>query len=442
MLKENKKGSIMRVFQFGVRFSTVALCLAMTVGAIAFAEDWPQFQGPNRDGTSAEKGLLRAWPESGPKLLWSTPVGEGYGGPAIRDGEVYVLDRIEGKKDILRCLALDSGNELWRYEYDAPGEVGHTGSRTPPTVDEKYVYSVGMMGNFLCIDRKTHQPVWQKNLMTDYGLEVPRWGFSQSPYLYKNLVIVAPQAKDAFVVAYDRATGNEVWKSPSLGLVGYVPPIVTTLAGVDQVVMIGASDKAMTIKGSVAGISVEDGSILWSYDGWQCFIPIPYPMPLPGDRLFVTGGYNAGTVMIQVSKADSGFAVKELFKLDSSVCGSQIHQPLFYKDHLYINNNSNERMLGMTCMTLDGTVKWRTGEKEGLPMFERGSLILADDMIISLDGKSGVLYLVSPSPDGYQELAHAPVVEGRELWAPLALSQGKLIVRSQDTMKCFDLKNP
>lgn len=431
----------MRPFAFGVRLATVALTFALTA-ALARADDWPQFQGPNHDGASAEKGLLRVWPEAGPRLVWTTSVGEGFGGPAVRDGEVYVLDRVDGNKDILRCLALDSGNELWRYEYDAPGEVGHAGSRTPPTVDEKYVYSVGMMGHFLCVDRKTHQPVWQKNLLTDFGSEVPRWGFSQSPFLHKNLVIVAPQAESAFVVAYDRETGNEVWKSAGLGLVGYVTPIVTTLAGVDQVVMIGASNKGNTVKGSVAGISVENGSILWSYDGWQCFIPIPYPMPLPGDRLFVTGGYNAGSVMLQIARNADAFTVNEVFKLDAKVCGSQIHQPLLYKDHLYINNNSNERMLGMTCMTLDGNVKWRTGETEGLPLFERGSLILADDMIISLDGKTGILYLVSPSPEGYKELAHAAVLEGDKMWAPLALSQGKLIVRSQDTMKCFDLKTP
>ncbi|MFA6239405.1 MAG: PQQ-binding-like beta-propeller repeat protein [Candidatus Hydrogenedentales bacterium] len=420
----------------------ISTLLVAAIGMVASAEDWPQFQGPNHDGISAEKGLLRAWPEAGPRLVWTTPVGEGFGGPAVRDGEVYVLDRVESKRDILRCLALDSGNELWRYEYDAPGEVGHAGSRTPPTVDEKYVYTVGMMGHFLCIDRKTHQPVWQKNLLADYGSETPRWGFSQSPYLYKNLVIVAPQAKDAFVVAYERETGKEVWKSPGLGLVGYVTPVVTTLAGVDQVVMIGASNKGNTVKGSVAGLSLENGSVLWSYDGWQSFIPIPFPMPLPGDRLFVTSGYDAGSVMLQISKGAAGLEAKQVFALDAETCGAQIHQPILYKDHLYLNNNSNERMLGMTCLTLDGAVKWRTGDTEGLPIFDRGSLILADDMIISLDGKTGVLYLIEPSPDGFRELAHATVLDGDKMWAPLALSQGKLVVRSQDMMKCFDLKTP
>ncbi|MDX9974799.1 MAG: PQQ-binding-like beta-propeller repeat protein [FCB group bacterium] len=416
--------------------------LGVALSALAQAADWPQINGPNRDATSTEKGLLRSWPEAGPKVLWTTAVGGGYAGPTVRDGEVYFLDRVENQKDILRCLDLDTGEEQWRYEYDAPGKVGHTGSRNPATIDEKYVYSVGLMGDFLCVDRKTHQPVWQKNFMKDFGAELPQWGFSQAPLLYKNLVIVVPQAADALVAAYDRVSGELVWKTPGFGRPGYVSPVVSTIDGVEQVLMIAASDKAGTTPGGTVGISVEDGSILWKYEGWQCFIPIAYPMALPGNRVFVTAGYKSGSAMIEVKKGEKGWDVKELYKLGFEVCGSHLHQPLLYKDYLYVNSNSNERDDGLVCLALDGTVKWNTGAVEGQPNFERGSLILADDMIIALDGKTGILYLVDPSPDGYKQLAQAKVIEGREMWAPLALSDGKLIVRSQDTMKCLDIKTP
>lgn len=416
------------------------LCVfLLTVCGICYA-DWPQYMGPDRNGISPDKGLMRAWPEGGPRVLWTVPVGPGYAGPAIYKGEVFLLDRVDDQKDVLRCFALDTGEERWNVSYDAPGKVGHTGSRTTPTVDDRHIYSVGMTGRFLCTDRVTHAVVWQKDLLADFGAERPNWGVAQAPVLYRNLVIVAPQARDAFAAAFDRDTGRVVWKSPGLGLPGYVSPLVTTLAGVDQLVVIGASNKSGTQKGAVAGLSLEDGSILWKYEGWDCFIPIPFPTPLPGDRLFVTGGYNAGSVMLQVRKGAAGLEVTELFRLDPKTCGSQIHQPIFYRDHLYLNSNSNENQGGMTCLTLDGTVKWRTADTEGLPLFERGSLILADDLIIALGGKTGILHLIEPSPEGYKELARAQAVEGRELWGPLAISDGKLLVRSQEVLKCLDLR--
>ncbi len=402
--------------------------------------DWPQFQGPNRDGLSPETGLLRTWPAEGPKVLWTFPLGAGYGAPVVRDGEVYVLDRVEDKQDVLRCLALDTGKELWKHAYDAPGNVSHNGSRTSPTVDEGFVYSVGMLGDFICVDRKTHQPVWKKNLLTDFAVETPGWGVVQAPSLYKDLVIVAPQAKDAFVAAFKRDTGALVWKTPSLGLLGYSTPVVVKLAGVEQAVMIGACKKGGGLPGKVAGISLDKGEILWTYDGFQCIIPIPYPTALPDDRLFITGGYRAGSAMIQVKQDNGAYTVKELFK--TGACGSQIHQPIFYKDHIYMNSNSNEREDGMLCLTLDGQVKWKTRDAWFSTTFERGNLLLADGLIYNLDGKKGILHLIEPSPDGYKELAQAQIFSGKEIWAPMALSNGKLLLRNQEEMKCLDLKNP
>ncbi len=414
------------------------LTLLTTIsGTTVLAADWPQFQGPNRDGTSAEVGLPRAWRGDAVKELWTVPVGPGYGGPAVRDGEVYFLDRVDEQQDILRCLDLNTGAEKWRYAYDAPGSTGHSGSRTTPTVDENAVYTVGLMGDFLCVDRKTHQPVWRRNFVKDYGLEVPKWGFSQSPSLYKDMVIVAPQAPNAFVAAYRRATGETVWESPGFGGVGYSTPVVTTLCGVDQAVMVSAGAG----EGRVAGVSLEDGKVLWSYDGWQCKIPIPFPKPLAGDMLFVTGGYGAGSVMLQVKRTGDAFEAVEVFRLAPDVCGSQIHQPLLYQDHLYVNSNSNEREDGMSCFTLTGERLWNTKAISGAPTFERGSLILADNMILALDGKRGTLHQVDPSPQGYRELAQAKVVDRKPMWSPLALSEGKLIVRDQEQMKCLDLLN-
>lgn len=407
----------------------------------AAAGDWPQFGGPNRDNISQEKGLARTWPEGGPKVLWQVPLGVGFASPSIADGKVYLLDRPDDQQDVLRCYNFQDGKELWNFAYPAPGTPTHTGSRTAPTVEGKRVYTVGIMGHLYCVDIETHQAVWNKNLCTDFKVEEPMWGVAQAPSLYKDLVIVAPQAPDAFVVAYKKDTGDLVWKSPGLGLLGYTTPVIAKLAGVDQAVMAGScSSSGPETKGSVAGISLENGSILWTYAGWQNPIPIPFATQLPGDRLFITGGYNAGSAMLQITQQDGKFAVKELFKIDT--CGSQIHQPLLIGDYLYVNSNFYERQDGMMCLTLDGQVKWKTKGVEGLPEFGLGPLMFVDGLILNLDGDKGILHLIEPSPDGYKELAQAKLLGGKEIWSPMALSNGKLLIRSQSEMKCLDVVNP
>ncbi len=415
--------------------------IALTISYAACAADWPQFQGPDRNGVSPETGLARAWPDAGPRVHWAFPLAEGFAGPAIREGEVYVLDRVDDKQDVLRCLALETGKELWTVAYDAPGSVGHAGSRTTPTVTDKYVFTVGMMGHFYCVDRATHQPVWNKSLAQEFPQEKePQWGYSQSPSVYQDLVIVAPQSPKGFVAAFNQTSGDLVWTTESLGLVGYSTPAITTLCGVDQVVMVGACNKDRTEPGFTAGISLSDGKVLWKYNGWMCWIPIPYPATLPNDRLFLTGGYDAGSAIIQIIHDGDAWSAKEI--LTSSDYGSQIHQPLVYQDHLYVHSNSNERSDGMTCLALDGSVLWNTGKDGELPNFERGNLILADGMIISLDGKSGILHLIEPSPEKFQALASAKLFDGDQMWSPMALSDGKLVLRSQTEMKCIDLRTP
>ncbi len=419
---------------------TGVLAGAITFAPCAGADDWPQFMGPNRDGISAETGLATSWPEGGPREVWQISVGEGYGSAAIRDGEVYILDREDDEKDILRCLSLADGKEVWRYEYSAPGSVGHSGSRTAPTVDDKYVYTVGMMGNLRCINRKTPGPKWGKDLQVDLKAALPNWGFSQAPLLYKNLVIVAAQTADACAIAFDKETGDIAWKAPVMGGPAYVSPQVVTLAGVEQLVIMTAEGGDPT--GGTAGFSLEDGHQLWKYEGWQCKIPIPSATPLGDDKLFITGGYDAGSAIIQIVKEGDALTAKEISKIDPKVAGVQIPNPIFHKGYLYIGNNSNERELGLTCMAPDGTVKWKTSDDDNLPGFDRGPLIIADGKLIALDGKKGTLHLIDPSPEGYKELARAPVIKSREIWAPLAFSDGKLLVRGQDTMRCLDLKNP
>lgn len=397
--------------------------------------DWPQFQGPNRNGTSPETGLLRAWPADGPRVVWEFPLGPGFGGPAVRDGEVFVLDRQDDARDVLRCLDLKTGKELWAYTHEAPGSVSYNGSRSTPTVTETHVFTVGMMGDFYCVNRATHELEWHRNLLEAFETGLPGWGVTQAPLLYKDWAVVAPQAGRATVAALEQATGETVWEAKLGGGVGYVTPAVTTLCGVDQAIMVTAGEGGTV--GVVGGVAMADGKVLWSYEGWQCKIPIVSPTPLPGDRVFITGEYGAGSAMLKIERDGDGLTARELYKTD--LCGSQIHQPLLIDGYLYLNSNGNRRSDGMTCMSLDGERRWNTQRR---PNFEKGNLLTADGMVYNLDGKSGILHLIEPSPEGYKELAQAKVLDGQKMWSPMALSDGMLLVRSQEVMKCLEVRAP
>lgn len=394
---------------------------------LATGADWPQFLGPSSDAVSAETGLLKAWPAGGPKVLWTIPLGPGYGGAAIRDGKVYFLDRVDQAKDILRCLDLATGKEEWTFSYAAPGRVDHDGSRSTPAVTEKYVYTIGPFGHFHCIDRSTHKAVWVKNLLTDYSVKLPRWGVAQSPLIYKDMVIVAPQSSQVGMAALDQATGKERWHSPSIGAMAYGSPLPVTVDGVEQFVVV-------TPLGAAA-VSAAEGKLLWKY-GHECGIPIPNVTSMGGGKFFVTGAYRAGSAVIQVNHQGGQWTVKEVGS--NREIGGHCHPALFFKDHLYILCNVNERRDGMVCFDSNCKLVWQTRNEPNLD--KGGSILTGDGLIYVVDGRTGELHIMEPSPAGFKSLGKTPLLGGKEIWAPLALADGKLIIRDQSQAKCLDIK--
>jgi outer membrane protein assembly factor BamB len=401
----------------------------------AFAADWPEYYGPKRDGTSTEKGLLRSWPKEGPKVLWTVPVGIGYGGPAVSGGKVYLLDRDEKVGDNLRCFDLSNGKELWNFAYNAPESFNHPGSRTTPTVEGSYVYTCGPLGDLYCINTSPHKPVWNKKIWKDFGGgQLPRWGITQNPLIYGNLLIVAPQTSQASVVAYDKLTGELKWKSPVLsGAPGYVSPSIVKVGGGDNLVMImaGTGFGRSASGGSVNGLDPLSGKVLWTYGNWQCGIPVPHAVDAGEGRVLITGGYSAGAAMIKVAKkADGSYGVTELYK--NANFGAHTQPPILYKGYFYAQYTINERSDGLVCMSMDGKVMWKTGED---PAFNKGGAILADGLLLSTDGNR-MLYLIEPDPSGFKPLASAELLESGENWAPIALVDGKLLIRDQKNLKC------
>ena len=420
-----------------MKSKTTLTAVILMAAACSSLADWPQYLGPDRNAISPEKGLLRSWPENGPEVLWTISLGPGYGGAAVSDGKVYILDR-DGRndKDILRCLDLVTGKELWSYSYDAPGRVSHPGSRSTPAIDGNYVYTCGSFGDLYCFDKNTHKPVWNRNIWKDFSDEnVPRWAISQNPLVYGDSVIVASQTSKAGVVSYDKLTGRIRWASDALpGGVGYVSPKIVHIDGVDNLVMITAGRRRGG-GGAVIGIDPNNGRQLWICKGWSCQIPIPNVTAIGDGRLFVTGGYEAGSAMINVEKKGNDYTVTELYKTDDF--GTHVHPAILYKNHLYGHCTTNTRRDGMVCMDLDGNIRWKTGRS---PVFDKGGFVLADGLIFSVDGREGILYLIEPDPAGYKELAKAKLLDTNECWGPLALSDGKLLIRDQKQMKCVVIR--
>ena len=413
----------------------VLVALSMTS---TYAADWPSIYGPRRDSTSDQKGLLRSWPAEGPKTIWTVPVGAGFGGPAIAGGKVYLLDRDEKVGDQLRVLDLATGKQLWNFSYAAPGTFMFAGSRTTPTVDGDLVYTTGPLGDLYAINTQTQKPVWQKNIWKDFGgaERLPQWAIVQNPLIYGDLLIVAPQTSQAGVVAYDKRTGELKWKSPALsGIPGYVSPTIVKVAGEDHLVMVTAAvGRGRNAKdGSVNGLDPRTGAVRWTYTNWQNIIPVPQVVDAGEGRVLITGGYGAGAAMIKVEKKADSYTATELYK--NPDFGSHTQPPILHNGHFYAQYTTNERSDGLIVMDIDGKVRWKTDQQ---PAFVRGGSILADGLLLATDGNTK-LYLIQPDPAGFKPLASADVLQPGDNWAPLALADGKLLIRGQKELKALQV---
>jgi outer membrane protein assembly factor BamB len=410
-----------------IRNITVA---GLVLAASAARTDWPCFQGPWGNSIADAQDLMKAWPSNGPRLVWSLPVGSGFAVPVIQKGKAYLLDRKPGEQDILRCIGLESGKEIWRYAYDAAGNIDYAGSRAQPAVTDDHVFTVGTFGHVHCISKTTRKPVWRRKLTDDFKIGQPGWAFSQSPLLYGDVVIVAPVARDAGVVAYRQSDGEIAWQSERLkGGLGYSSPMLATIQKIDQVVV--ATTKGLT------GVDARDGTILWHYGDWSCRVPISSPLPIGDGRIFISGGYGAGAAMIDIHKRGNSFHAETRFKTDK--CQGQIQPPVLYQDHLYLNGNDKDKKIGFVCMDLDGNIKWNTGTSPG---FDWGGTLLADDMLYVVDGNAGDLCMILPDPGAYTEAGRAHFLDGDAIWSYILLSDGKLLMRDQSKLVCVDVQNP
>ena len=423
----------------------ILLCSLYVLTLSSAYSEWTRYFGSNIDGHADGTEIRDSWEESEPPVKWTIDVGAGFGGAAISEGDVYLLDRDLGKGDIMRCIDLESGQEKWRTAYDAPGKLTFAGSRSVPTVTDEFIFTSGGFGQATCFNRADGKILWQHDLVKELDGEVPTFGYSTNPAIWNDLVIFAALGKETGLVAFDQKTGEKKWKTPGL-YTSNASPLVATLGGVEQVIYQSSKD-AGTVGTSgpflMKSFNPSDGALLWEYEGFKINNPIPIPVKIGDSQILATAGYKAGTQLLEISEAGA----KPVFKTSR---GSQIHPPIVIGEHAYYTANESgnlktkkqRRTGGLVCMTLEGEEKWHTGLE---PNFGLGGTIYADGKLIVHDGHTGKVHLVKPDPEKYTELGVTSPFEvtrstDQKMWGPPAISRGLLVVRSQNEMKCLDLR--
>lgn len=423
-----------------------ALCLAPATELKVKPTDWPQFRGPNRDGVSPETGLLKEWPEGGPPKVWTAAdLGGGYSSVSIAGGLIFGTGEKDGKEYV---WALDeaTGGQKWATPFAAAQNVGYgEGPRSTPTYAAGKVYAVGQGGTLVCCDATTGEVHWQKSYTKDFGGSVPNWGYSESVLVDDRKVIGTPSSKSAAVVALNGDTGEVVWKtqvSDPGRAGGYASAIKTEVAGVPMyVTLLGNS-------GGVVGIHAKTGKLLWQYTKVMNQVAnIPTPV-VKGDRVFCSTGYNAGAALIQiVPSADEKFTVTEL-KLYAG--GGRTMPPtvqnhhggmVLVGDHVYFGSGWNQGY--PACVDFKtGEVAWAEDGRPAKGGAGSAAVVAADGMLY-FRYQNGLMALIKADPEQFELVSsfQLPERSHHPSWPHPAIANGRLYVRDQDKLLCFDIRS-
>jgi outer membrane protein assembly factor BamB len=401
----------------------------------AQGSDWTQFRGPDRNGISKETGLLRKWPAAGPKVLWSVPVTQGYAAAAIVGGRVYHHDYDEAKSEwCVNCRSLADGKLVWQFREARDIRPNHAITRTIPAVDGRFVCSLDPKAVLHCLDAKSGKVVWHKSLVTEYKTTIPSWYNGQCPLQEADRLIIATGGA-AILVALDKATGKELWRTPNPANPGNPGGYMMSHSSVMPAVLGGVKQYLYgTLKGPL-GVSAKDGKLLWEFGRKFNVAVAPSPIAVDEERVFMTASYDAGSVMVRVRRTGEAFKAEAVFDMKNNEWNSEVHTPIVYKGHMFAVGKKKRGLF--TCLSFDGKEVWTS---EGKASFGLGSFMMADGMFFVLDGDTGRLRLIEASTTGYNELASAPVLAGQEVWGPMALSDGKLVLRDLTKMICVDVR--
>jgi len=421
-----------------------ALYLALVLpGAAAFAAspgtfDWPQWQGPDRNAISREGGLLKEWPKEGPPLAWKIKeLGGGDSAPSIAAGRIFAMSN-RGEDEVIWALSETDGKALWVTRlgpaFKQRMAQSKEGPGCTPTVDGERLYALGLGGDLACLQVGDGKILWKRNLKDDFGASVPAWSFRESPLVDGDKLICTPGGPEATLVALEKLTGKTIWKSqvPGSPKAAYASAIAIDFDGQREYVQ-------MTQK-ELFGVAAADGKFLWKYakaangNGINCTTPIHHD-----GQVFAASAYGAGGGLVKLDKdADGGVKATEVYftkKMQNHHGGV-----ILFDGSLYGANGGNE---GGSLVCLDfktGNLLWDAREG-GTSRAPKGSVALADGRLY-YRGENGTMLLIEPNPKQYVEHGRfeQPDRSASPAWAHPVIANGKLYIRDQNVLLCYDVK--
>ncbi len=406
---------------------------------IETSASWPRFRGADSSNiVDGGVALADAWGEGGPPVLWSHDLGEGHAGAAVWNGRVFVLDYDEDEQgDSLRCFSLADGTEYWRRWYVAPTKRNHGISRTIPAVTEEYTVTIGPRCFVMCVDTPNGAFRWGIDLVREYGTEVPLWYTGQCPLIEEGTAVIAPVGGETLMIGVDCESGEVTWSTPNPGTwdMSHSSIIPMTLQGKRMYVYCAI--------GGICGVSAEAedlGELQWTSTAWSHSVTSPSAVAVDEERIFLTAGYGGGSMMLGITREGDEFTATPLFELDKKIFGCEQQTPVFYDGHVFgiLPKDASALRGQFVCLDTDGKVVWSSGKTE---RFGLGPFLFADGKVLILDD-DGELTMLRASLAGYEKLARAKVLDGHDAWAPMALVDGKLLLRDSKRMICLDLSTP
>jgi outer membrane protein assembly factor BamB len=385
-------------------------------------KDWPQWRGPSRTGISQETGLLKAWPEAGPPVVWSVAaLGEGYGSLAIKDDRIYVQG-VKAGESVVFCLNRADGKTVWATALGAKAnqDRGH-GPRGTPTVEADRLYALSESGDLACLKIKDGAVTWRRNILKDFGGRNPQWLISESPLVDGNNLIVTPGGTEAAIVALDKMTGKTVWTTKELSdPAGYSSCMVAEVGGVRTIM--GFTGRA------AVGVRASDGKLMWRYETVSnrtanITTPVFYD-----NKVFYTSAYGTGCALLALKAQDGEVKAEEIYFNREM----QNHHGGVVLVNGYVYGFSNAIL---TCMEFaTGKTMWKHRS------VGKGTLTFADGQLYLLS-EDNVVGLAEASPEGYKEKGRFRIADtGWPSWAHMVVSGGKLYIRNQGTLACYDVK--
>lgn len=425
----------------------VLLCLA-SVSLVSAAPDsrpssadWPQWRGPARDGISKETGLLTQWPQAGPPLAWKAAgLGSGLSSLAIVDGKIYTMGDKDGAQHVIALSGKD-GKVLWATKIGAPWEDQFAGPRGTPAVDGGRVYAIGTEGDLVSLDAATGKEIWRKHMERDLGGRVMSiWKWSESPLVDGDRLIVTPGLPDSLMVALDKKTGKEIWRTKtaeSLGTngkdgAGYSSAVISSGGGVKQYVQL--------VGRGLIGVRASDGKLLWSYNKVaNSTANISTPV-VQGDYVFSSTGYQTGSALLKLAKAGDGVTAQEVYFLPAKSFQNHHGGFVLIGDHIYGGHGHNKGF--PVCVEMaTGKVVWGGDGSDVLAPGTGSAAVTAADGHLYFRYQNGKMALIEATPQGYKQkgLFDIPNVNGPS-WSHPVVLDGKLYLREQDNLYVYDVK--